>query len=258
MKFTDEQKEWMVINCPLFGFKKATEEFNRIFNQNRSYDTIRTHCIRNGIKVSEETKSSINRLKKSKLYSVGDIFMSHGYKYIKTGTGHKQMPYHRYIWEQANGPLSKDYSIIFLDGDVLNCDISNLMAVTNRVKALLNDYNLWSSDKEIMLTAIKWCELRLALLDSGAIKDLHEKEKELKYYDGVDLGAIQQKVQAKSKSGVKGVTWDSNRNKWRATIEFRGTSHMLGRFEDVNDAIKARKDAEKLYFEPIIEGSKLR
>jgi len=41
--------------------------------------------------------------------------------------------------------------------------------------------------------------------------------------------------------------------KWRASIYFRGKTIHLGRFEKIGDAIKARKEAEKKYFKPIIE-----
>jgi len=258
--FSAEQKEWMVINCPLLGFKKATFEFNNKFNENRSVDTIKTHCYRNGIKLNKEIRSEISRKNRSKrnngIYDIGDVFVQKGYKYIKTGKGHKQMLYSRYIWELNYGPVPENYSVIYLNGDSMDCDIDNLMAISNRIKSLLSVYDLWSNNADIMRTSIKWCELRLNLLDNGVLDNLYEEEKKSKYYDGVDLGAIQQKVQSKSKSGVKGVTWDNSRNKWRAHIEFKGKAYHLGRFDKLDDAIKARKEAEEKYFIPIIEASK--
>lgn len=37
-------------------------------------------------------------------------------------------------------------------------------------------------------------------------------------------------------SGVKGVTWNKNRNKWQASICFEGKVYNLGRFEKLEDA----------------------
>ena len=46
-------------------------------------------------------------------------------------------------------------------------------------------------------------------------------------------------------SGVTGVKWDKDKNKWLAEIEFKKKKYYLGRYEKKEDAIKARKDAEE-------------
>lgn len=49
-------------------------------------------------------------------------------------------------------------------------------------------------------------------------------------------------------SGVKGVHYDKDRNKWKSEICVNNKKIMLGRFENKDDAIKARCDAEIKYF----------
>lgn len=56
-----------------------------------------------------------------------------------------------------------------------------------------------------------------------------------------------------NKSGIVGVNWDKSRNKWQASIKLRGHRYNLGRFDDIEDAIAVRKEAEKLYFGSFIE-----
>lgn len=51
-----------------------------------------------------------------------------------------------------------------------------------------------------------------------------------------------------NKSGVTGVCWIKNRNKWRAYIRTNGKQIRLGDFSDKTDAIRVRKEAEKKYF----------
>ena len=51
-----------------------------------------------------------------------------------------------------------------------------------------------------------------------------------------------------NKSGYLGVRWVKNSNKWIAQIRYNNKSIHLGYFTDVNDAIKARKEAELKYF----------
>lgn len=52
------------------------------------------------------------------------------------------------------------------------------------------------------------------------------------------------KLKPNNKSGVSGVTWRADRNKWCARIKVGYKNFNLGLFEDISDAIKARKDAE--------------
>tara|TARA_R110000772_G_C13271368_1_gene436264 strand:- start:913 stop:1422 length:510 start_codon:yes stop_codon:yes gene_type:complete len=55
-------------------------------------------------------------------------------------------------------------------------------------------------------------------------------------------------IRSDNKSGTRGVSWSNFRKKWVAQISLSGKSKNLGRFEDKNDAIKARQNAEKKYF----------
>lgn len=50
-------------------------------------------------------------------------------------------------------------------------------------------------------------------------------------------------------SGYKGVSWDKSRNKWQSHIYLEGKSIGLGRFDNVEDAIDARRLAENAYWE---------
>ena len=49
--------------------------------------------------------------------------------------------------------------------------------------------------------------------------------------------------QRNNKSGFKGVNWDTNRNKWFACIQNYGKTISLGRFDDVNHAAEAYRQA---------------
>ena len=66
-----------------------------------------------------------------------------GYLVVKiaTPTGLKHHPYwaykHRLIYEQTYGPIPKNYIIVFLDGNPLNCDISNLKCIPRDIHARL-------------------------------------------------------------------------------------------------------------------------
>ena len=49
-------------------------------------------------------------------------------------------------------------------------------------------------------------------------------------------------------SGYVGITYDSSENKWRARLGVGGKTINIGRFKTIEEAIKARKEAENKYF----------
>lgn len=55
-------------------------------------------------------------------------------------------------------------------------------------------------------------------------------------------------LHANNTSGVSGVTWDSEKSLWRARIFINKKGIHLGYFESFDDAVKARHEAEDLYF----------
>lgn len=57
-----------------------------------------------------------------------------------------------------------------------------------------------------------------------------------------------------NKSGVVGVNWDKSRGKWQASLRFKGHKYNLGRFDNLQDAIDARRKAEEEIYLPYIEG----
>lgn len=60
--------------------------------------------------------------------------------------------------------------------------------------------------------------------------------------------AMNKSIQPNNTSGVPGVSFRKDRGKWRAFITVNKKQISLGMFEDKEDAIRARKEAEKKYF----------
>ncbi|MBU5384806.1 HNH endonuclease [Citrobacter cronae] len=49
-------------------------------------------------------------------------------------------------------------------------------------------------------------------------------------------------------SGIPGVYWVASRHKWAAQISVNGKTVGLGRFDEISDAIEARRKAEDFYY----------
>lgn len=62
---------------------------------------------------------------------IGDIApIKGGYLKIKVAEPNKWKLLHRMRWEEANGPIPKGHALEFLDGDVTNCELSNLRLIS--------------------------------------------------------------------------------------------------------------------------------
>lgn len=55
-------------------------------------------------------------------------------------------------------------------------------------------------------------------------------------------------LRSDNSSGIPGVYWVSTRLKWAAQISVDGRTVSLGRFDEISDAINARRKAEDLYY----------
>ena len=62
----------------------------------------------------------------------------------------------------------------------------------------------------------------------------------------------QDKPPVNNTSGVKGVSWNKEKEAWDAYINIHGKRIRLGRYTKFEDAVKARKSAEEEYFQPLI------
>jgi hypothetical protein len=71
--------------------------------------------------------------------------------------------------------------------------------------------------------------------------------------DGTRKSALKAKLHKGNKSGHKGVAWNKHREKWTATIGFKGKQIFLGNYEHKEDAIKARQRAEEEYHQPYLD-----
>ena len=83
-----------------------------------------------------------------------------GYLYIKVAEPNKWMPKHRFIWEQANGPIPEGNVVTFLDGNKENIVLENLACITLAENAVLNHMKIRVNEKELMSAAISYAKIK--------------------------------------------------------------------------------------------------
>ncbi len=80
-----------------------------------------------------------------------------GYIYVKIQDGHLNKNWkqkHILIWENQNGPIPKGHCLIFGDRNKLNFDIGNLICVSRKQLARLNQSGLIQNNIELTKTGI--------------------------------------------------------------------------------------------------------
>lgn len=90
-----------------------------------------------------------------------------------------------------------------------------------------------------------------------AVKSCYENAKQSNEIDRAfttHFGLLQKETPySNNKSGYLGICWDKNRNKWCADICVQRKRVRLGRFDTLEEAVKARQEAEEKYREPVIQ-----
>lgn len=61
------------------------------------------------------------------------------------------------------------------------------------------------------------------------------------------INSQNQKTPKTNTSGYIGVSWSKKKQKWIATINHQQKQILLGAFDDIHEAVKARKTAEQFY-----------
>ena len=53
---------------------------------------------------------------------------------------------HRYVWTQANGKIPRGFVVNFIDGNFMNCDLSNLRLKTRGEMAVMNSIHRYPAE----------------------------------------------------------------------------------------------------------------
>lgn len=77
------------------------------------------------------------------------------YQYIKIKDSHWEL-LQRYVWTKANGEIPRGSVVIFLDGNYLNCELTNLKVITRRENMARNTIQRFPAElQEIMKLTCK-------------------------------------------------------------------------------------------------------
>lgn len=173
-KFSLEEIEWLKVNAQGKRWEVVTELFNKRFNSDLTKrqicDAAKRRKIKNGIDPRFK-----NGHKPYKHKPVGSERINvFGYIEIKVAEPREWRLKHQVVWEENNGPIPKDYILIFGDGNKLNCNIDNLLLVSRKQLLIMNNNQLIKDDTELTKTGV---------IIASVIQKIHENKKRMERFN---------------------------------------------------------------------------
>ncbi|MDL2325331.1 hypothetical protein LJC61_09375 [Ruminococcaceae bacterium OttesenSCG-928-A16] len=107
-----------------------------------------------------------------------------------------------------------------------------------------------ASINELKHGLIKSCGCLIVDLGRKRVKEMNTKNKQF----NTNIGMLTNKnLRADNTSGVTGVYYNNNKQKWAAGITLQGKYYFLGFYDDIAEATRARKLGEELIFGEFLE-----
>lgn len=187
-KYSEKQRTFIIKKSKGISNKELTRLFNKRFKTNIKASQLKSYKSNHGIKsgVSARFKKDATpwnkgmkgldiggedtRFKKGCLphnyLPIGtERVNGDGYVDIKVAEPNKWKPKQRIIWEKVNGPIPKDYAVIFGDSNNRNFDIDNLILVSRSQLLFLNRNKLIKNNSELTKTGVIIADLNAKLKD---------------------------------------------------------------------------------------------
>ena len=170
--WTDEQVEYLKKIAEGTPRKEIVKKLNDKFDLSLTLiqvrDCMNNRNIKNNLDTRFSSEDGGNRCVQRK--PVGcETKWDRGYVRVKLGENEWEFK-QRYVWKQHYGEIPKDYSVIFLDGNLDNFDIDNLALVSRRELMRYNSMKLKSNDIEVNKTAVNLAKLM------AKIKEIEDNE----------------------------------------------------------------------------------
>ena len=170
-KWTDEEKEYLALIVKGSTYKEITKKMNDKFEYDFSEEQVKGAMARyklatgtggyfkkgstpwnkglKGYMGANKTSFKKGTIPPNQVPIGTESITKGGYIKVKVGEPNKWKLKQRYIYEQHYGEIPNNYNVIFADGNKMNFDIDNLIAVSKSEMLILNNNSLRFEDKEL-------------------------------------------------------------------------------------------------------------
>lgn len=142
----------------------------------------------------------------------------------------------KFYFDEEDYDLVRNYSWHLNDGGYV---IANSHITDGKTKAI----------RMHRLIMEKYCNINKKVIDHiGGYNTRNDNRKSNLRISNKSGNAANSDIRNTNTSGVTGVCWNKKANKWMARITYNNKDYYLGLFDELEDAIAARKKAEDKYF----------
>lgn len=176
-KYSKDEICFLEAYAPSHSLNEIQIAFNDKFKLNIKKGALSQCMLRKNIKPGITTRFKKNQVPKNKrpigFESIQKSSNGIKYVFIKTELPDKWEMKHLFVYKNAYGQIPENSTVIFLDGNTLNTNLDNLMAIDKRIHAIMNKYQLPRKTKEETLASIQIATLIAGIKD--AEKRFHPK-----------------------------------------------------------------------------------
>lgn len=187
--YTKEQREFLINYIPGHHYNEIVNEFNKCFPERQiNVSKVKSFCGNNKISTGfngrfKKGQEPPNKGEKGLhipgsekgWFKKGNIPVNHkevgsesirkdksgqSYIYVKVKEPRTWRMKHIIEWEKYNGQVPKGKIIIFLDGNTMNTDISNLAMIDRKIHVRLNQDGMRYNNRELTKTAVSFQKLK--------------------------------------------------------------------------------------------------
>lgn len=140
-RYTKEQDDWLRQNITKYTYPDLVDAFNLEYQVNIGYYALKSHCVSKGFMGGTPTDKGYKNWRNS---PIGTERIVNGRIRVKVSnlpTSRETKDHSlnwkdkgRLVWEQHHGKIPEGHNIVFLDGNPLNCDLSNLECTTKSIQ----------------------------------------------------------------------------------------------------------------------------
>ena len=118
--------------------RELVKMFNAKFGTSISYDLMKYMRRRLAPGTRYDREFQFAALRERFQAALGTEYrQSEGYTLVKVAGKKRWLYKHRLIWESHYGPCPEDHMVCFLDGDITNFNLDNLMAINRQMDAFM-------------------------------------------------------------------------------------------------------------------------
>lgn len=163
-----ERIDYLKEHYPYEDTKSLTNNFNKLFHDNYSAESLRDFCNNYGIKKDKDYHKSFPEKRKPIGSTMKGFIKVRNDKLPRHLSMKNYMPINRYVFEQSHGKIADGYKVLPYDGNSENSDIDNLYIANKREILWLKNQNALGKGI-ITKAALENIRLEQVLIDKGIV-----------------------------------------------------------------------------------------